>query len=78
MPLSTQAKMLRVLQERSFQRVGGDEKIVVDVRVIGATNQDLEACMAAGRFRLDLLYRINPLVSRCHRCATIEKISLNS
>ena len=62
MPLSTQAKMLRVLQERSFQRVGGEEKIVVDVRVIGATNQDLEACVAQGRFRLDLLYRINPLV----------------
>ena len=62
MPMSTQAKMLRVLQERSFQRVGGEEKIVVDVRVIGATNQDLEACVAAGRFRLDLLYRINPLV----------------
>ena len=62
MPLSTQAKMLRVLQERSFQRVGGEEKIVVDVRVVGATNQDLEACVAAGRFRLDLFYRINPLV----------------
>ena len=62
MPLSTQAKMLRVLQERSFQRVGGEEKLVVDVRVICATNKNLEECVAAGTFRLDLLYRINPLV----------------
>jgi two-component system NtrC family response regulator len=62
MPLSTQAKMLRVLQERSFQRVGGDEKIVVNVRVICATNHDLEEAVKRGQFRLDLLYRINLLV----------------
>ena len=62
MPLVTQAKMLRVLQERSFQRVGGEEKIIVDVRVICATNQNLEACVEAGTFRLDLFYRINPLM----------------
>jgi DNA-binding NtrC family response regulator len=60
MPLVTQAKMLRVLQERSFQRVGGEEKISVDVRVICATNQNLETCVEAGTFRLDLFYRINP------------------
>jgi DNA-binding NtrC family response regulator len=62
MPLSTQAKMLRVLQERSFQRVGGDEKIVVNVRVICATNHNLEEAVKHGHFRLDLLYRINLLV----------------
>jgi DNA-binding NtrC family response regulator len=62
MPLVTQAKMLRVLQERSFQRVGGEEKINVDVRVICATNQNLETCVEAGTFRLDLFYRINPLM----------------
>lgn len=62
MPLATQAKMLRVLQERSFQRVGGEETIHVDVRVICATNQDLETCVEAGTFRLDLFYRINPLI----------------
>ena len=62
MPLVTQAKMLRVLQERSFQRVGGEEKITVDVRVICATNQNLESCVEAGTFRLDLFYRINPLM----------------
>jgi DNA-binding NtrC family response regulator len=62
MPLATQAKMLRVLQERSFQRVGGEEKIDVDVRVICATNQDLGASVKAGTFRLDLFYRINPLM----------------
>jgi DNA-binding NtrC family response regulator len=62
MPLSTQAKMLRVLQERAFQRVGGDEKIVVNVRVICATNHNLEEAVKQGHFRLDLLYRINLLV----------------
>ncbi|MGE5302275.1 MAG: sigma-54-dependent transcriptional regulator, partial [Alphaproteobacteria bacterium] len=62
MPLSTQAKMLRVLQERAFQRVGGDEKIAVNVRVICATNHNLEEAVKQGQFRLDLLYRINLLV----------------
>ncbi len=62
MPLSTQAKMLRVLQERTFQRVGGEEKIAVNVRVICATNRHLEEAVASGDFRLDLLYRINLFV----------------
>ncbi len=59
MPLSTQAKMLRVLQERNFQRVGGEEKITVNVRVICATNRDLEEAVQSGAFRMDLFYRIN-------------------
>ncbi|HHL40965.1 MAG TPA: sigma-54-dependent Fis family transcriptional regulator [Deltaproteobacteria bacterium] len=59
MSLKTQAKVLRILQERSFERVGGTEKITVDVRVIAATNKDLTAEMEAGRFRQDLYYRLN-------------------
>jgi DNA-binding NtrC family response regulator len=62
MPLATQAKILRVLQERTFQRVGGEERIAVDVRVVCATNRDLEAAVAQERFRKDLFYRINTLV----------------
>jgi two-component system, NtrC family, response regulator AtoC len=62
MPLSTQAKMLRVLQERTFQRVGGEEKISVNVRIICATNRDLEQAVQSGAFRNDLLYRVNLFV----------------
>ena len=62
MPVATQAKMLRVLQERSFQRVGGEEKISVNVRVICATNHDLEQAIQKGTFRMDLFYRINMFV----------------
>ncbi|HEY7163013.1 MAG TPA: sigma-54 dependent transcriptional regulator [Candidatus Binatia bacterium] len=62
MPLSTQAKMLRVLQERTFQRVGGEEKISVNLRVICATNRNLEESVQRGSFRMDLFYRINMFV----------------
>jgi len=54
-----QAKLLRVLQDREFDRVGGTQPIKVDVRVIAATNQDLKAAMKDGRFRKDLFFRLN-------------------
>jgi two-component system nitrogen regulation response regulator GlnG len=56
---ATQAKVLRVLQEQRFERLGGNETIQTDVRLIAATNKDLEQEVAAGRFRGDLFYRLN-------------------
>ena len=58
MPLHLQVKLLRVLAERRLQRVGGQRPIAIDVRVMAATNRDLEAEMAAGRLRADLYYRL--------------------
>ena len=58
LPMALQAKLLRVLEERSFMRVGGTETIKVDVRIIAATNADLESRVAAGGFRSDLYYRL--------------------
>jgi two-component system nitrogen regulation response regulator GlnG len=59
MSLSLQAKALRLLQEQQFERVGGNQTIETDVRVIAATNKDLNAMVREGKFRLDLLYRLN-------------------
>jgi DNA-binding NtrC family response regulator len=64
MPPAMQAKLLRVLQDGELTRVGGSDEIRVDVRVISATNQDLDALLAQGRFREDLLYRLNTLTLR--------------
>ena len=57
--LEVQTKLLRVLQEMSFERVGSSQPITVDVRILAATHQDLEALISAGRFREDLYYRLN-------------------
>lgn len=59
MSLKTQAKVLRILQEQRFERVGGNKTIFVDVRIIAATNKDMEKEIADGRFREDLYYRLN-------------------
>ena len=64
MPLSIQAKILRLLQERSIERLGGRQPISVDVRIIAATNRNLEAALAEGRFREDLYYRLKVVTLR--------------
>ncbi len=63
--LETQTKLLRVLQERAFERVGGVKTIQVDVRLIAATHQNLEELIRSGRFREDLFYRLNVISLRC-------------
>jgi two-component system nitrogen regulation response regulator NtrX len=64
MSLKSQAKVLRVLQEKNFERVGGGRMIEVDVRILAATNKELEQEMRAGTFRADLFYRLNVIPLR--------------
>ncbi|HWO28353.1 MAG TPA: sigma 54-interacting transcriptional regulator [Candidatus Acidoferrum sp.] len=59
LPAETQVALLRVLQEREFERVGGSQTVSVDVRVIAATNRDLNSAVAEGKFRQELFYRLN-------------------
>jgi Nif-specific regulatory protein len=61
LPLPLQAKMLRVIQEKTFERVGASETVTVDVRIIAATNRDIETLVEKGDFRSDLYYRLNVL-----------------
>jgi two-component system nitrogen regulation response regulator NtrX len=83
MKLSTQAKILRVLDEKQFQRVGGGRVLTSDVRVIAATNKDLEVEIEGDRFREDLFYRLNvvpievpPLRDRADDISTLVEIFL--
>ncbi len=64
MPLDVQAKLLRVLQDGSVEKLGGTKPIKVDFRLVTATNRDLEDMIAENKFRLDLFYRISPVVLR--------------
>src|SRR5207253_10619898 len=59
LPIETQVALLRVLQEREFERVGGSTSVRVDVRVVAATNRDLQSAIESGAFRSDLFYRLN-------------------
>jgi Nif-specific regulatory protein len=61
LPLSLQAKILRVIQQKTFEKVGSDESLTVDVRILAATNKDIEALVEKGEFRGDLYYRLNVL-----------------
>ncbi len=78
-PASTQVKLLRVLQERRFERVGGEETVEVSVRVVSATNRDLAAMVRAGRFREDLFYRLDvveiPLPPLRERPGDVEELA---
>ena len=65
MKMAMQAKLLRVLQEKNFTRVGGTKKIFVDVRIVAATNKDLEKAISNGEFREDLYYRLNVVRVEC-------------
>ncbi|TGE33581.1 sigma 54-interacting transcriptional regulator [Desulfosporosinus sp. Sb-LF] len=84
MSLTMQAKLLRVLQEKEFERVGGTKTVKVDIRVIAATNRDLESMIEKGTFRRDLYYRLNivplnltPLRERKDDLLTLAKTFLN-
>jgi len=64
MPMGLQAKVLRFMEDKTFKRVGGSEDITVDVRIVAATNEDLERAVIEKRFRSDLYYRVNVLTIR--------------
>jgi DNA-binding NtrC family response regulator len=73
MPVSLQMKLLRVLQQRTFERVGGKETLTTDVRIIAATNKDIEQEVKAGRFREDLFYRLDVIHIKLPASATASR-----
>jgi len=75
MPAALQAKLLRFLEERKFRRVGGVTDIEVDVRIVAATNRDVEKLIQDGKFREDLYYRLNIIPSTCRPCASATTTS---
>lgn len=77
LPLALQAKLLRFLQERVVERLGGRQEIPVDVRIVGATHQDLKALIKEGLFREDLYYRLAEIVVTIPRCVP-ERVILPS
>jgi two-component system nitrogen regulation response regulator NtrX len=78
MPIETQGKVVRALQDQTFNRIGGTQKVQVDVRVIASSNRDLQFEMEAGRFRQDLFYRLNvvpvPVPALTERCEDIPML----
>jgi transcriptional regulator of acetoin/glycerol metabolism len=70
LPAPVQVALLRVLQEREFERVGGSETLRTDARVVAATNRDLEEAARDGRFRTDLLFGSTSSPSGCRRCGS--------
>jgi Nif-specific regulatory protein len=75
MPPACQARLLRLIQEREFERVGGTRQIRTDIRLIAATNRDLEAAIGRGTFRKDLYYRLNVVSLTMSPLRTGEKTS---
>lgn len=75
MSQTAQAKVLRALEERQIRRVGGDQEIAIDVRLVTATHQDLQALQDQGQFRQDLYFRLNVFVIELPPCARVATIS---
>ena len=76
MPLKLQSKLLRVLQERQFERIGGQELLTTNMRVIAATHRDLEQLMQQEQFRTDLYYRLNVFPLSIPPCESVSKTCL--
>lgn len=78
LPLHLQKSFLRVLQEHTYRPVGGHEELESDFRLVAATNRDLDALVQAGRFRQDLLYRLQAFTIELPPCANAEMICADS
>jgi transcriptional regulator with GAF, ATPase, and Fis domain len=76
-PVETQLALLRVLQERQFERVGGSRAVPVDVRIIAATNRDLSLAIAEGTLRSDLFYRLNVFPIQVTLESKIKQLKIN-